>query len=144
MEKSIDNNPGTSLDSSSHYPCFPTLLGYLEHLGRAPKLQVKKKRVEVRCGVSLFAPPLIYIGGATGVLPAICNYYSSNRPKEPTRECHMEAGGGGAHWAVGRPGWSAGHPVGPPTFPFVPTGCALGPLVIGTGLGFWYVGFLLW
>ena len=34
-------------------------------------------------------------------------------------DLHVEPKGGRAHWAVGRPGWSAGHLVGPPTFPFV-------------------------
>ena len=46
--------------------------------------------------------------------------------------------------AVGPTGPSADHLVGPPTFPFCPVGYFLGPLVLGMGIDFWCVGFLLW
>ena len=48
------------------------------------------------------------------------------------------------HWVAGRPPWSANGPVGPTDLGLLQLGCVLGPHVIGAGLGFWYVGFLLW
>ena len=40
------------------------------------------------------------------------------RLKQPISNLHMEPEGGGAHGLLGQPAWSAGLPVGPPTFPF--------------------------
>ena len=71
------------------------------------------------------------------------NRGAKERQQQPMEDLHEEPEGGGAHWAVGRPGWSADQLVGTPTFPFWPVGYFPGPLVIGTGVDFWCVDFLL-
>jgi len=53
-------------------------------------------------------------------------------------DLHVEPEGGGAHGQVGRP------PSGPTDLAFWPVGRFLGPLVNGTGTGFYCFGFLLW
>ena len=99
----------------------------------------------VVCCVCLFLhPPSIFIGGSHGQgrrhLQLIFGKptYSSNK-LSPCVQLKL----------VGPTGRSADQPVGRP--PSGPTdlllwfmGSFLGPLVIGTGIGFCYVGFLLW
>ena len=46
----------------------------------------------------------------------------------------MEAGGGGAHWAVGRPGWLADQAKLPTAFSFRPGVDTWGPWSLGRGI----------
>ena len=43
---------------------------------------------------------------------------SLNRHPTPMRTRHVEAGGGGAHWVISRPGWSADQAQLPTAFSF--------------------------
>ena len=93
MEKSADK-PDTSHDSSSLSPYFLTHLVCLNHLGVELSCSKEEEEDKGECAVSPFAPsPLSYIGGSHWGSAGHLQLF----PKEPTRECQVEAGGGGAY-----------------------------------------------
>ena len=128
-------------------PHSPSNLSTPPRLPKASRMKASKlQRGEVSCGACLIpSPHLVFIGGSHGqgecVLQLILQEPMSTSNQElPRRRLKLVW----AHGLVGRPGWSSDHPVGPTDLGLLQLGCVLGPHVIGAGLGFWYVGFLLW